>query len=277
MLEIGNPMNQTAQPGVDFELIADDESDLSGLILGQHMAIAGVLLYFASSALNKTSLGAMALVALASLVFTLLGAIRLSGELGFSLPRRVLILLGFFVPLVNLVVLLALNRRVTGELREAGYQVGLLGARGDGVPKGFWLRVLLLFIALVVSGKFVDSFGLGAPVDGTPNLAALAADFNRQSEVPRVLDGGVRLDGADVFGGDFRVRMTLLNFAGNAVPPERRVKIREVAAQNLCALPEKARAVFIARKARFMYEMHNARGDMIAQILVTLDACKERH
>ncbi|TVT48211.1 MAG: hypothetical protein FHP92_06690 [Denitromonas halophila] len=266
-------MNQTAQPSLDFELIADDEPDLSGLMLGQRLAIAGVLLYFVSSALTKTSLGAMALVALASFVFTLLGAIRLSGELGFSLPKRVLILLGFFVPLVNLVVLLGLNRRVTSALRDASYSVGLFGAYGDGVPKGFWLRVLLLFIALVALGKFIDSYGLHARVDGTPSLAALTADFNRETKAPRVLDDGVRLDGADVFGGDFRVRMTLLNFAGTALPPDRRIKIREVAAQNLCALPEKMRDVFTARKARFMYEMHNARGDMIAQILVSLDAC----
>ncbi len=266
-------MNTAAQPSLDFELIADDAPDLTGLILGQRLAIAGVVLYFMSSALNKVSLGAMVLVGFASLVFALLGALRFSGELGFSLPKRVLIVIGFFLPLINLVVLLVLNRKVTVALRDAGYQIGLFGAYGDGVPKGFWLRVLLLFIALVAVGKFVDSFGLGARANGTPSLAAMAADFNRESEAPRLVEDGVRLDGADVFQNDFRVRMTLLNFSGNAVPAERRIKIREVATQNLCALPEKMRAVFVERNARFMYQMHNARGDIIAQILVAIDTC----
>jgi len=34
-----------------------------------------------------------------------------------------------FVPLVGLITLLVLNAKATNRLREAGYQVGLLGAR----------------------------------------------------------------------------------------------------------------------------------------------------
>ena len=58
-----------------------------------------------------------------------IGVYRIARGLGCPMWLRVLLLLLLFIPLVGLLVLASLNARATRRLRDAGYQVGLLGAR----------------------------------------------------------------------------------------------------------------------------------------------------
>ena len=84
---------------------------------------------------------------------------------------------------------------------------------------------------------------------------------------------GVRIEGADRHDGDLRIRMRLLDFGGNALRPEQRIRMRDVATEKLCALPAEVRTTLGREQARMMSQVENGRGDAVAQILVTLDDC----
>jgi hypothetical protein len=65
----------------------------------------------------------------AALVLAIWGIVRLSQGLGYQVGITILLLVLSFIPVVNLVMLLVLNARVTGVLKAYGYKVGLMGAR----------------------------------------------------------------------------------------------------------------------------------------------------
>ena len=69
------------------------------------------------------------LLNLASLVMSIIGIVRLGRGLGMAVVSRVLLVLLMFVPLINVITLLVINSRATRRLRDAGYTVGLMGAR----------------------------------------------------------------------------------------------------------------------------------------------------
>jgi hypothetical protein len=53
----------------------------------------------------------------------------LGAGLGYGVLTRIVLVIMLFVPLVNLVVLLALTTSGTTALKASGYKVGLFGAR----------------------------------------------------------------------------------------------------------------------------------------------------
>ncbi|HJW75943.1 MAG TPA: hypothetical protein VJ787_09775, partial [Thermoleophilia bacterium] len=69
------------------------------------------------------------LIALAALGMALVGVFRLASEFGYGTGARAVCLVLMFVPLVNLLTLLFLNRRAIMVVRAAGLRVGLLGVR----------------------------------------------------------------------------------------------------------------------------------------------------
>jgi hypothetical protein len=107
------------QPGVAARLVS-----------GQRMMIIALVLYlvagFLGPAIGKLAAG---LVAISALILGIVGAIRLSRALGFGIGLQIACFIMLFIPLVNLLTILILNRKATERLRNQGYQVGLLGAK----------------------------------------------------------------------------------------------------------------------------------------------------
>ncbi|TVO57164.1 hypothetical protein [Denitromonas halophila] len=265
-------MTLASGQALDFDLGAHEADDnMAALASGQRLAIAGVLGYFVGAAFQTRGFFVFALLLLASFVCLCIGAVRITRALGYSLPARVLVVLGLLAPLLNLITLLLVSNRATSALRVNGWQVGLLGASGG---RGFWFKAVCVGLVLLAVGAALDYKWKGVRFEAASSVSGLAADFNRSVGAPRMVSPGVRIEGADAHGGDFRVRMRLLEFTGNALRPEQRIQMREVAAQAICKLPAAIRSAFDKHKARLMYQIENSRGDSIAQILVTLDSCQ---
>lgn len=104
-----------------------DSADLQQMASGQKLIIYSIILNFLTIALQRS--GGLALgLSIVALVMSLIGIVRLCGSLGYSTGTKVLLIIGCFIPLVNLVILVVLSVKATNRLREAGYKVGLLGA-----------------------------------------------------------------------------------------------------------------------------------------------------
>ncbi len=58
----------------------------------------------------------------------IIGVVRITGGLERSLIAKILYIVAMFIPLVNLIAILLLSSQATKALREAGLQVGFLGA-----------------------------------------------------------------------------------------------------------------------------------------------------
>jgi hypothetical protein len=62
-------------------------------------------------------------------VWSLLGVVKIGSGLQRSQGQKILFMVLMFFPLINLVMLVYLSVKATRFLREAGWSVGLLGAR----------------------------------------------------------------------------------------------------------------------------------------------------
>jgi hypothetical protein len=99
---------------------------------GQKIAIYCIVLNFVLQSMGRShALPDFALVVLylCIAVYSLLGVVKICSGLGQSQGRKILFMVLSFFPLINLVSLVYLNVKVTRMLREAGWTVGLLGAR----------------------------------------------------------------------------------------------------------------------------------------------------
>ena len=70
------------------------------------------------------------LAAWAAIIMGIVGLVKLIGALGGSTISKILCGIGMFIPLVSLIILLVFSSKATNLLRENGYKVGLLGAKG---------------------------------------------------------------------------------------------------------------------------------------------------
>jgi hypothetical protein len=61
--------------------------------------------------------------------WSLLGVVRICSGLQRSQGQKILCMVLTFFPLINIVVLVYLSVKATRRLRDAGWSVGLLGAR----------------------------------------------------------------------------------------------------------------------------------------------------
>jgi hypothetical protein len=99
---------------------------------GQKILIYSIILNFVLRALDRAQvfpdlvmLGLSLLLA----AWSLLGVVRICSGLQRSQGQKILFMVLTFFPLINLVVLVYLSVKATRLLREAGWSVGLLGAR----------------------------------------------------------------------------------------------------------------------------------------------------
>ena len=70
------------------------------------------------------------LIGLGALAVAIVGMLRVTSGLGYSAPRKVLYVVGLFIPLVALIVLAMVSADATKTLRANGYKVGFFGAKG---------------------------------------------------------------------------------------------------------------------------------------------------
>jgi hypothetical protein len=68
-------------------------------------------------------------VYLLATAWSLLGIVTVCSGLRLSQGQKILFMVLIFYPLINLIVLVILSVKATRLLREAGWSVGLLGAR----------------------------------------------------------------------------------------------------------------------------------------------------
>jgi hypothetical protein len=119
---------QTPQARVEDAL--EDEKGIEDVRTGQRLVIFAVLLNLVSLVLSLAALGLLSLpLQLITLVLSFMGVLRLARGFGMSTLARIGLVILMLVPLVNLLTLVILSSRATARLREAGYRVGLMGAR----------------------------------------------------------------------------------------------------------------------------------------------------
>jgi hypothetical protein len=116
---VTSPTEQTASGAQRIEKVAS----------GQKLIIYAILVNFLTIGLVAVFGDIAGLVAIVAIVMSFVGMFRLAGGLGYSTAAKVLLVVLLVVPLVGVITLLVLNSRATKALREAGYKVGLLGAR----------------------------------------------------------------------------------------------------------------------------------------------------
>ncbi|RUL64580.1 hypothetical protein EKH79_09155 [Dyella dinghuensis] len=126
-MSVNNPYDA---PKSSVEDVVEHSAALEQVAGGQKLIIYSILLYFVGMAMNRSFAGGLTLVCvLASLALSITGIIRLCNGMGYSTLNKVFLIISLFLPLVNLIVLVSLSIRATSRLKEAGYKVGLLGAR----------------------------------------------------------------------------------------------------------------------------------------------------
>jgi hypothetical protein len=110
----------------------DAEQKLSLAASGQKIAIFCILLNMGLQGLSRSQeLPALVMLVLACVVgiYSLVGVVRICSGLGKSQNAKIGFMVAAFVPLMNVITLVYLSVKTTGELRKAGWRVGLLGAR----------------------------------------------------------------------------------------------------------------------------------------------------
>jgi hypothetical protein len=99
---------------------------------GQKMVIYSILLNFLLRAVEQShALPSIALEVLyvCVAVYTLMGVVRICSGLDKSQNQKILFMVLSFCPLINLIALVYLSVKTSRLLREAGWKVGLLGAK----------------------------------------------------------------------------------------------------------------------------------------------------
>lgn len=105
------------------------ESAIEDVAAGQKMIIWAIVLNIVSVIVSTGFADLWVVVALAAIALGITGLLRLAKGLGYSTPMKVVLVVLAAIPLVSLIMLLIVNGRATKALKEAGYRVGLFGAR----------------------------------------------------------------------------------------------------------------------------------------------------
>ncbi|MFN0164040.1 MAG: hypothetical protein ACKVQQ_22630 [Burkholderiales bacterium] len=112
---------------------ADSAERLEKLASGQKLVIWGIILSIGSLAL-QFAIGPFAFVlGIVSFIMSVIGVLRLANGFGYGTGRKIVYIIGLFIPLLSLVMLIVLSVRATRHLREGGYTVGLFGASKTSV------------------------------------------------------------------------------------------------------------------------------------------------
>lgn len=103
---------------------------IKDVALGQRLMILAIVVNIVAYIATRSMAILGLLLAVVGLALAVTGMIRATNGLGFSTPRKLLYVIGLFVPLVALIVLATVSAEATKLLRANGYQVGFFGAKG---------------------------------------------------------------------------------------------------------------------------------------------------
>lgn len=109
-----------------------DEQQTWLLARGQKMVIYSILLNFIVGAMDRShavSSLTVQLLFVATAVLALVGVVNVCSGLGKTQNYKLLMMVLSFFPLINLASLIYLNSQANRHLRDAGYEVGLLGVK----------------------------------------------------------------------------------------------------------------------------------------------------
>lgn len=121
-----NPYNA---PESNIRVKPDDDEEVQKVISGQKLILYAILLNIGANILAARIplIGVVAFLVAAVMAVT--GLAKVCTGLRYHIAAIVFFCLMMFVPLLNLVVLLMINHKATARIREAGYEVGLMGAK----------------------------------------------------------------------------------------------------------------------------------------------------
>ena len=104
---------------------------LPDIATGQRLLILAIVLNIVTYILSRSvDLMIALIVGLGVLVAAILGMVKATGGLGYSTPRKVLYIVGLFLPLVSLIVMAMVSSEATKVLKANGHKVGFFGAKG---------------------------------------------------------------------------------------------------------------------------------------------------
>jgi hypothetical protein len=98
---------------------------------GQRLIIYSLLVQIVSVTLQGTIGIPGFILGLAASIMAIVGVVRITGGLGRSLIAKIVYIVAMFIPLINLIAMLLLSSQATKALREAGLEVGFLGAKAS--------------------------------------------------------------------------------------------------------------------------------------------------
>ncbi len=103
---------------------------MEDIAIGQRLLILAIVVNIVSIILSRSVDPLIGfVVALGGLVVAIIGMIRATSGLGFSSLRKVLYVIGLFIPLVSLILMAVVSSEATKVLRANGYKVGFFGAK----------------------------------------------------------------------------------------------------------------------------------------------------
>jgi hypothetical protein len=127
-----NGPNGPDEPDVLDDAGAEYYERLDLAASGQRLSIIAILLTFGLRGMSMnhaTSAGVGYVLAVAVALLSLLGIVRMCSGLGHEQGRKIFCMVMAFVPVANIVTLVVLSVKATRMLRQAGWRVGLFGAR----------------------------------------------------------------------------------------------------------------------------------------------------
>lgn len=103
---------------------------LEDVATGQRLMILAIVVNIIAYIMSRAA-GPMVglLVGIVGVIVAIVGMVRATGGLGYSTPRRVLYVIGLFIPVIALIVLAMVSAEATKTLKANGYQVGFFGAK----------------------------------------------------------------------------------------------------------------------------------------------------
>lgn len=125
-------LNPYASPNSDVSQNAvsgDEIARLNRVASGQRIIIISLLVSIVSSML-RVQIGDIAvIISIGATLVSVVGAVRLAAALGRSKLSQVFYGIVMILPLINLIIMLILSSQANKSLRDAGYKIGLLGAK----------------------------------------------------------------------------------------------------------------------------------------------------
>lgn len=121
-----NPYNT---PDANVRVKPDDDEEVQKVISGQKLMLYAILLNIGANILTARIPLIGVIVFLIAAVMAITGLAKVCMGLRYHIAAIVIFCVLMIVPLLNLVVLLLVNQKATARIREAGYEVGLMGAR----------------------------------------------------------------------------------------------------------------------------------------------------